>query len=736
MQVSFGASRLIYLMAAVVFINAFSGSAANANSVGGEVARATFAKLAKANKPIKDAEGRIRYIVDLVDDDLGKPARFANASEKIAWKQTKSRVLIDDVTRLLGVKLLGSTSLVGTSFIAYLTEKQVEQFSKDSRVALITEDSYLQPSALWNNTPEPNGQTTPQVRPWGLDALLTSGASSNGGATVYVLDTGVELHADLPGLAAGDRLTAFATDVSGAPINPTGCYSHATHVAGIIGAANDSKGTTGVLPGVRLVSVALGDTNGTSSQPCPIGNVAVGSYNAVLTGYVQGLEKIYQRVLLSNQVGIVNISLNSNEQPNQFGHATTIGLKMRAVAMSSFDNGVGYRGALIVQSAGNQYLDACSYAYDATTPYDGILVVGGLDQNGQPVVPMATFGVPNDDGFLSFMERGSNNGYCVEVWAPGQQVYSTWAANSYLRLSGTSMAAPHVSGFAAWVLENDPSVTTSESLEWAIRSRLVTVAGSGLAMPRLSNTSVTARPTIDLLLNTSRAQNGPLSFIKSEGETQDIKWQAIGASNCEVAITRNGAYYSGLTLGTSGTLATNVPGNPNAYTWTFTCWSPQSSQSSVAVVGGIKRLVTAKWYALTTSTYGSWQLIPSGSSVWWSVAGNGGFDQFYDSTGATSCHIQSFGYTGPITKDPENPNFVNNPFQDSYLQNLLWDSYANTGGTIFPPSGGFATLYFGDTHNSPYGIANFDGYKWRLECKNSDFGTGNSKISVMYGHGQ
>jgi len=39
-------------------------------------------------------------------------------------------------------------------------------------------------------------------------------------------------------------------------------------------------------------------------------------------------------------------------------------------------------------------------------------------------------------------------------------------------------------------------------------------------------------------------------------------------------------------------------------------------------------------------------------------------------------------------------------------------------------------------HNSPYGIAYYDGYKWRLECKNNDFGTITSKVTVMYGHGQ
>lgn len=740
MQIAFGVGKLSSFITGVFLVYSASHQPVSANDLGGNAERATFAKLVKASKPIKDAEDRIRYIVDLVDDELGKPARFANASEKITWKQAKSQLLIQDVTKLLDIKLLGSTSLVGTSFIAYLTEKQVEQFSKDSRVGLITEDSYLQSSALWNNAPEPNGQTTPQVWPWGMSALLTNGASSNGGATVYVLDTGVEMHADLPGLAATDRLTAFATDSSGTPINPTGCYSHATHVAGIIGAANDNKGTVGVLPGVRLVSVALGDSNSTTAQPCPLGSTTTtGSYNAAVSGYTQGLDKVYQRVLSGNQVGIVNFSFNSFPGTNQFGATTSLGAKMRMVATPTFEDGAGYKGALLIQSAGNRFENACDAAYDGTSTFDGILVVGGLDQNGQKVVPMAGLGLTT--GFLSLPladdEPGSNfnNGIrnCVEIWAPSQQVYSTWTGHSYAKLSGTSMAAPHVSGFAAWVLENDPYVTTSLDLEAAVRAKLVTINGTGLPMPRLTNTAVTASPTLDVLVNGNRALSGPLSFTKFETQPLDIKWEAVGASSCSVTVTRNGAYYSSQSLGTSGTLTTNVPGNPNAYLWAITCTSPQSTQTTVVVEGKVKRIVTvAEWYASTTSTYMSWQLIPHGSEVYWSIPGNASFSQFYNSAGADYCHIQSFGYLGQPNGDLEHPQ--RSTFAQ-YTQTLLWDSLVN-GGTNFPPSGGFAPLNFGDTHNSPYGIAYYDGYKWRLECKNNDFGTITSKVTVMYGHGQ
>ena len=90
--------------------------------------------------------------------------------------------------------ILGTTSFVGISFVAYLTEKQVAQFSKDARVSRLTQDVYLTPSALWNSSTDGSGQ----VRSWGLSAMgLTGGVPSNGSATVYVLDTGVDVNADL-----------------------------------------------------------------------------------------------------------------------------------------------------------------------------------------------------------------------------------------------------------------------------------------------------------------------------------------------------------------------------------------------------------------------------------------------------------------------------------------------------------------------------------------------------------
>ena len=137
--------------------------------------------------------------------------------------------------------------------------------------------------------------------------------------------------------------------------------------------------------------------------------------------------------------------------------------------------GFYYPGSLVVQSAGNQHDDACTWAYTPAVANDGILAVGGLDENGSEVTPQ-NGGYP--------YEAGSNYGSCVEMWALSKNIYSTWNSNSYTVLSGTSMAAPHVAGFAAALLEqNSNTQWTASSLEQAVRAKLQP-AGTGALMPR------------------------------------------------------------------------------------------------------------------------------------------------------------------------------------------------------------------------------------------------------------
>jgi Subtilase family len=677
------------------------------------------ATIAKAASPILDADGRIRYIVDLFDDDPGKPAIFQDADAKINWHKTFSAKAIDDVKKYHGIEVLWFTAVIGTSFTAYLTDKQVDKLAKDKRVKMMTQDAYIKASALWNDINDNFGYP-PQVRPWGLQALgVTYAASSNGAATVYVLDTGVEMHSDLTGLSAANRLSALPG------INPTGCYAHGTHVAGIIGASVDNyAGVVGVLPNVRLVSIAIGDKNSTAAVPCPYGsNLSSGSYNYSTSGIHQGLEIVSQQILQGGKVAIVNISFNV---ANDFSSTALLGQKMKAVATPySFYVG-SYKGALIVQSAGNDGLDACTFAYNAPAVNDGILVVGGLDENGQRAVSL--------NGQPSYInmprasdDAGSNTGNCVEVWAPSQRIKSTWSGGSTAYLSGTSMAAPHVAGFAARLLESDPSISTSLALEAAVRARLTTIAGSNLAMPQLVNTSPVAQPTVEVAEGAAHSSSlTPINFSKYVEEV-NLRVQAEGASSCSVYLTQSGMYWSYAMPAPSPSatlLTSNLP--PGQYAWNVTCTSPLGTTTTVIANGKIKAPLTVNWQARTSSTGGNWQTINNGDIVYWA---NGPFDQRVTSSGATYCGVQSFGYNGNYARDPEYAFYnVNNQFGPPFSATQLWPLPAGTTASV-PTAYTFATFTYGNPQTAAPPLGPFLGYKWKLTCGNAD----GAKSTVMYG---
>lgn len=260
-------------------------------------------------------------------------------------------------------------------------------------------------------------QTTPTgINRSGADVSSTMAGDGQGNVsdvTVAIIDTGIDLdHRDL-------NVIMNETFVAGTP-NGDDDQGHGTHAAGIVAAKDNSEGVVGIAPGANLVALKVLDHTG----------------RGITSDILRAIEWV---IANRDLVDVVNMGLGG-------GYSQALNNAIdRAV-----DNGVSF-----VVSAGNQHLDAITYS-PANSP-NAITVSAISDSDGKCGArgPATTSGP--DDSFATY----SNFGRTIDIAAPGTNINSTYLNGQYRVLSGTSMAAAHVSGAAAlWVseirkLEND-----------------------------------------------------------------------------------------------------------------------------------------------------------------------------------------------------------------------------------------------------------------------------------------
>ncbi len=263
---------------------------------------------------------------------------------------------------------------------------------------------------------------------WGVDAVNAPEVWAQGytgeNITVAVIDTGVDYtHGDLDeniwlndgeiqGNGIDDDGNGYVDDLYGWNFvdgnnDPQDVHGHGTHVAGTIAAENNSSGVTGVAHDAQIMSVRAFDENGAGTNT----DIAAGIIYAV-----------------DNGADIINLSFGGGYSPS-----------IEAAGQYAIEQGVA-----VVMSSGNN--SASSPLYPARYAEDWGIAVGAIDKNGQ----MANFS--NNAGFAPL-------DYVV---APGVDIFSTFPDDRYAYTSGTSMAAPHVSGVAALVLSANPELASAE----------------------------------------------------------------------------------------------------------------------------------------------------------------------------------------------------------------------------------------------------------------------------------
>lgn len=180
-------------------------------------------------------------------------------------------------------------------------------------------------------------------------------------------------------------------------------HSHGTHVAGIIAAeTNNGVGVAGVMWQAQILPLKVCDSRGS----CPANAIA----SAIRYAADQGAD-------------VINMSLGGS-------CSQTIA---DAVNYAHFDKGV-----VVVAAAGN---NGGTLSYPAK--HDAVIAVGAIDRNDKRA------------GFSSYGKE-------LDVVAPGVSIYSTVLNNAYDRMSGTSMASPHVAGVAGLLLSQRPTLTNNQ----------------------------------------------------------------------------------------------------------------------------------------------------------------------------------------------------------------------------------------------------------------------------------
>ena len=316
-------------------------------------------------------------------------------------------------------------------FSGRLSASQVKDLRADPDVAMVVPDEIVEVAS--------------QLTPTGVARIGTrlspvakiDGVDERVDADVAVVDTGIDpTHPDL-NVVGGINCTTS---------DPTAWRDqnhHGTHVAGTIGALDNGIGVVGVAPGVRLWAVRILDASGFG----------------FLSWYICGLDWIAsQRDPVDPSrplIEAVNMSVTKWGTDDKNCGYTNNDLLHQAICR------VTAAGITVVAAAAN---DSGSAAKRVPASYDEVITVSALadtdgkagGKGGNRCLSWGTY--DHDDTFADF----SNYGYDVDLIAPGKCIWSTFPNNTYGYSSGTSMAAPAVTGAVALYRASRPWTTPAQ----------------------------------------------------------------------------------------------------------------------------------------------------------------------------------------------------------------------------------------------------------------------------------
>ncbi|RFB11393.1 serine protease [Bacillus sp. HNG] len=246
-------------------------------------------------------------------------------------------------------------------------------------------------------------------------------SSQGEGIVIAVIDTGIDTsHPDLK-----DRIIAgrnFTTDYQGKTDIFEDNNGHGTHVSGTIAASLNNEGVVGIAPKAQILSLKALTGEGS------------GNYEWIIDAIHYAVQ---WRGPADERVRVISMSLGGPEDVPELHEAIQQAVNQNVSVVVAAGN------------EGDSQEDTFEYAYPGA--YNEVISVGAVNMD----LELAPF---------------SNTNTEIDLVAPGVDVVSTYPDNKYAQLTGTSMAAPHVAGAIALLInvsEKEFERTLSEAEVYA-----------------------------------------------------------------------------------------------------------------------------------------------------------------------------------------------------------------------------------------------------------------------------
>ena len=301
----------------------------------------------------------------------------------------------DKIIAHTGGAKLKNLDLIGAKAVWVPDRSAAARLAASPGVVRVDDDVVVEALIRGGISAKPAPSQPAEVLPWGIDRIDAELVWPSGNTAnlirVGIIDTGISnTHPDLLANIKGGVNT----------INPRKNWNddngHGSHVAGIVAAIDNDIGVIGVGPAIDLYAIKVLDRNG----------------SGYLSDVIEGIQWA-----VANNMQVVNMSLGTASNIQSFHDAVIAAKNAGIVTVAAAGNGGGSTNESVIFPAA----------------YPEAIAVSATDKS---------------DVIASWSSRGPK----VDLAAPGVSIYSTYKGTGYATLSGTSMAAPHVAGSAALVL--------------------------------------------------------------------------------------------------------------------------------------------------------------------------------------------------------------------------------------------------------------------------------------------